>query len=368
MTRLIMLEGLPGTGKTTNSAFLQIQLERNGYGADWIHEVSRPQPLLFFGEACLTDGEYEAFSRTYPEAARVFGRIAVFLKNRVWIDLPEAEWNYLGLIGEDAFRALKEFDAWTVPLVKYKTLALERWAYFTEKALRDADTIYILDSAVFQAQIFWFLLNNEPYEDLERFVGQLLDIVRPLNPCLIYFYRDDPEATVGFLEKTRGIQCLQDIWERDKSKPYYRDKPAGAEGFRRFLRDYAAAAKKLFESAGCGKLAVEISEGDWPRYEDGLLSFLGIGRKPGPESVPQSGVYRNEALDCAITVDGLTITDPEGTVRRLTPKSGNEYYTECLPAVLRFEEPGRIVVSGRQICARWTTAGTVYEKCGVDRS
>ena len=39
MNRIILLEGLPGTGKTTNSYRLFEQLVRNGRDVRWLHEV-----------------------------------------------------------------------------------------------------------------------------------------------------------------------------------------------------------------------------------------------------------------------------------------------------------------------------------------
>jgi thymidylate kinase len=41
-SQLIMVEGLPSTGKTTNARFIHIQLERNNLKAEWIHEVAMP--------------------------------------------------------------------------------------------------------------------------------------------------------------------------------------------------------------------------------------------------------------------------------------------------------------------------------------
>ena len=65
--RLILLEGLPGTGKSTNSFRLYEQLIRNGMKAHWIHEVSQPHPTLFFTESCMTKEEYQDFTKKYPE-------------------------------------------------------------------------------------------------------------------------------------------------------------------------------------------------------------------------------------------------------------------------------------------------------------
>lgn len=78
-TRLVMLEGLPGTGKSTNSYFLSMQLGRNGKTVKWIHEVARPHPVLFFSEASLTYDEYNSILESKP----ILNRIAVFRKTQL---------------------------------------------------------------------------------------------------------------------------------------------------------------------------------------------------------------------------------------------------------------------------------------------
>ena len=94
-----------------------------------------------------------------------------------------------------------------------------------------------------------------------------------------------------------------------------------------------------------------------------MLSFLGVRRMPGPDAFPPSGVYVQEALGFVMRVDGLTMTDPTGKIRKLFPKSQNEFYVDWLPTVLRFEDE-KIIVSGWQICEQWTTTGMVYGKTG----
>ena len=340
-TRLILLEGLPSTGKTTNAQFLQIQLERNGYKTKWIHEVTRPHPTSFFNEAGFTYLEFAKF-------ADALNSVAVFRKNTVGIDLLEVEWNDLYDL-----KSLQEYDTWNFPHEKYKYFALDKWEHFAEEALR-TDEIYIIDGSIFQFQIFSFLFENVPYIELESFVNKLFDIIRPLNPSLIYFYRENVEATIRYLENDRGIQYLENMRERDKAWPYYQDKPTGAEGFKQFLRDYARFAELLFDSVSCKKVSIEISNADWNRYENEMLVFL--------EIKPLNGVYINEELNFEIKLDGLKIIDPCGNERKLIPKSANEFYVECLPTVLKFENAEQIVISGMQILERWTTTGTVYKK------
>ena len=360
-TKLILLEGLPGTGKSTNAYFLSRQLELNGYACRWIHEVARPHPVLFFDEASLTYEQYHAFTEQYPQAEPALRKTSIFRKNAVGIDLMELEWKYPDTVPPEALRHLRQFDVWNFPLARYKETAFEKWTHFVETVLED-HRVYLLDSAIFQFQIFTFLLKNIPFDEWQNFVLALLDILRPLCPKLIYFYREDPEDAIRFLEERRGIQFMEDIWRRDQNEPYYKGRPKGAEGHRQFLRDYARIAKALFDLADCRKLAVEITGQDWESRENSQLNFAGLTRKPYFRACPPEGTYRNEPTGFILTVQGNELMDPCGVKRALTPKSAQEFYVDSLPVLLLFDGPDSITVAGDQIAERWTATGTEFVK------
>ena len=155
MNRIILLEGLPGTGKTTNSYRLFEQLVRNGRDVRWLHEVSQPHPTLFFSESCLTKEEYRLFTEKYPEAENMLGIIAEVRATTVGIDYLTAARRMPGQENAAWYQELKQYDAMDFPLERYEPAALEKWEAFVNAALRN-DTIYILDSGIFQYQIFTF--------------------------------------------------------------------------------------------------------------------------------------------------------------------------------------------------------------------
>ncbi len=361
-TKLIMFEGMPGTGKTTNAQFLRIQLERNGKTVKWMHEVARPHPTLFFQEACMTYGEWDAFLQKYPDAAEILEKTAIRRDRTVGFDLLGLEWNYGAQIGETAMEALRQYDVWKFPIEKYREFALDKWTRFVEEAMHEKDVVYILDAGLLQFHIFTFLLQNIAYEELEKFVLTLADLIRPLNPSLIYFYRENPEKSISFLEARRGTAFLEYLWERDKKEAYYKDKPSGAEGARLFLKTYAFAASRLFSRIDFPKLAMEISKQDWKAYERKILSFIEIAYKPDMATIPPRGVYTNTQLHFEIEIDGYNMKDPGGTNRRLIPKSEDAFYVEGLPVIIQFNKTGTVTVVDGQINKRWTSLGTQFIK------
>lgn len=360
-SRLILLEGMPSTGKTTNSRFIQIQLERQGIGTEWIHEIAMPHPVLFFDEVGFTKDEYRHFIKEYPAAVGILDKIAIARENTVTVDLNLIQWYYKDEFDQGTYQALSQFDTWEFPIEKYKLFALDKWNYFTRQVLHNESKVYIVDSAIFQYQIFRFLFENRPCEELQDFVSEIGDIIKPLHPSLVFLYRENAEATIDYLEKDRGTSYLEYLYQRDKNQPYYQDKPGGAESFKQFLRDYSRMTNLLFHSFAGNKISLEISKGNWIDLEDEMLSFLGIGRTPDIEACAPNGIYKNRELGYSIKVENLSIVDPDGAERKLIPKKHNEFYVDWLPVILRFENGG-IVVAGSQICDRWSATGMKYDK------
>lgn len=353
-SRLLFIEGLPGTGKTTNSYFLLNQLERGGMNARWFHEVASPHPVLFFDQAVLAPNEYRALIGRYPEIEK----IAISSGKYVSVDLCEA-----GELpaGSGALEELKKYDTFGFDTGRYIEAALNRWERFARAAKSEDTEVYILDSALFQYQIFALQFKNAGYAALRAFVGQLTDIVRPLGPALIYLHRRRPEDAVDYLVRERGERMLGDLYERDRHQPYYISSPSGAEGGRRFLIDYGRAADRLYEDIDISKkLSIDISGNDWAEYEDRMLNFVRISRSEPIGAAAPPGRYVCRERGWEIVIEGQTMYEPNGKARRLTPRSDVEFRVDCLPVTLKFMGDGSFMTGGDQIAERWTAAGNVF--------
>ncbi len=367
--RLIMLEGLPGTGKSTNSYKLYEQMIHNGKKVHWLHEVSQPHPTLFFTESCLSKDEYHAFITKYPEIAEVMSEIAEVRKTTVGIDYEDVLRRCQKLCFKNPketkwFQELMEYDAFPTSLDRYEIQALEKWEAFAKKAAQDENMVFILDSSLFQYQIFTYLLKDAGYDRLSTFVQKILACLTPLNPLLIYLYRENTEDSIAYMKNQRGIKDLEHIWERDQEEPYYLNKQKDVTAFYDFLKDYADYATRLFDEIKCDKKKVEISENNWKAYEDEMLRWLGIDRKEAPVYNSISGTYVNSEYGFSFSIEDEEMTDPEGVRRHLSPESQKEFFVEGLPTILEFVDEKHIRLHGQQIIAPWTETGMVYAKNG----
>ncbi|SCX17190.1 hypothetical protein SAMN02910339_02397 [Lachnospiraceae bacterium YSD2013] len=360
--RLIMLEGLPGTGKSTNSFKLYEQLILGGKKVRWIHEVSQPHPVLFFTESCMTKEEYRDFKKKYPEVAALLDEVAEVRETTVGIDQET-----VGRRAQDAkeqawYQELLKYDAFPTSLDRYEFRALEKWAAFARNAAKDEDTIFILDSSFFQYQIFTYLLKAASYERLEEFVSKIAECIEPLNPLLIYLYREHTEDSIAFMKEQRGEQALVSTWERDKGEPYYQSKQKDVTAFYDFLKDYAKSAESLFETLKFDKRKIEISANNWKAYEDEMLGLLEIPRIEIPAYKAQEGTFVNAEHGLSFAIKDNVMKDPEGVQRHLSPKSQDEFFVEGIPTILKFFEEDSTRLLGQQIIPQWTETGTVYTR------
>lgn len=360
--RLILLEGLPGTGKSTNSFRLYEQLLLNGKETHWIHEVSQPHPVLFFTESCMTKEEYQSFKTKYPETAELLDEVAEIRKTTVGIDQEAIRRRCHEAEKQAWYQELLQYDAFPTALDRYERQALEKWEAFASNAAKEEDAVFILDSSIFQYQIFTYLLKAASYKRLETFVLKIAECIKPLNPLLIYLYREHTEDSIAYLKEQRGEKDLVSTWERDQGEPYYQKKQKDVTAYYDFLKDYAAYAKALFDALKLDKQKIEISENNWKAYEDAMLKLLGIRRVEMPAYQAADGTFVNAEHGFSFTIQDNVMIDPEGVERRLSPKSREEFLVWGIPTILEFTEENSIRLLGQQIIPQWTETGTVYTR------
>lgn len=362
---LVFLEGLPGVGKSTTSGILYRQFDRNGISSSWIHEVCRLHPVLFFNEAVFTRSEYEEWCRKFDQD-RILNSIAKRHESTVGVDLLQVEWHYRDQFSEEALAELQKKDAWNFSLTQYKEAALEKWREFASEAAKHPEKVYILDSCIFQYQIFCFQLEEAPKEELLEFVHTIWDIVKDLNPHLIYLYRESIEDQFEHVRRVRGEGFFQFMWERDRHNPYYQNRPYSVQAYYEFLRDYDLHLRELVKEAPCPKLSIEISEEEWDQYRAKQLQFLKLTDYPEPDFVFPCGIFRNASLDLTMKIessnDRYHLIDPTNATRWLYARSETEWFVQDYPVILRLINSNVIEIVGGNLTNRWTESGLLFER------
>jgi hypothetical protein len=200
-TRLILLEGVPCTGKTSTARFVSSQLRGWHPDVKLFTEEATVHPVEFTDHAFLTPWQYKAF----PEEDRV-----LFPAEKT--EDPEGYIVPLYDLHESLRAQLEPYKIYGCqPWEVERPLLLNRWRQFVAQALQE-ETIYIFDGVFFQNPIcemmMWFDL---PREEIDSFMKELADIIRPLSPLVIYLESDQIEARIREVSAERDYDWLLDL-------------------------------------------------------------------------------------------------------------------------------------------------------------
>lgn len=224
--RLVVVEGIMGSGKSTTMRFIAKHLQEAGRLALPVHERTDPHPVR------ATD-ELEHWFEPWKDAT------------------PE----------ELADRALA------------------KWTAFVEYTASKAE-IPVLDGQLFHGDLTHLLLMEADIALIAGYVHKLAAVIAPLNPFVLYLWQEDVEAAIRKVCAERGDAWIDYQVDWKLAAPYCRRRGyAGLDGLIALYRDYRSLTDDLFRELPLAKLAIENSGCDWPVYEKRILRELGLPMK-----------------------------------------------------------------------------------------
>lgn len=221
--RLIIVEGIMGSGKSTTMRFIAKALEESGRLALPIHERTEPHPV----------------------------------------------------------RATDDLEHWFEPWRdatprQLASSALARWAAFVEKARNDS-TIPVLDGQLFHGDLTHLLLMDADAALIADYVRALAATVAPLSPFVLYLWQEDVEKAIRTVCTERGPEWVNYQVNWKLAGPYcVRQGYRGLAGLISLYRDYRDLTDRLFEEIPLAKMAIENSRREWAAYQRQIMTALGL--------------------------------------------------------------------------------------------
>ncbi|WP_214729894.1 hypothetical protein [Exiguobacterium sp. s168] len=245
VTSLFLVEGLPGSGKTTTAEALTRVLQNQQINTRLHIEGDLNHPADYESIAYLTMDEWTDFQSKYASLdvlrfAEVFNDY-VLISYRQWQskqDVPEA-----------VLAFLQARDIYELPFELYQSMIFKKWEAFVAQALT-TDTTYVFECCFLQNPLTMGLIKYDlPKETLRAYINRLATIIAPLQPVLVYV--DQPDVERNF---RRALNERPPEWA-DGFVSYYTEQAygvnhslLGVEGTIAILRERKALEHQLLKT------------------------------------------------------------------------------------------------------------------------
>jgi len=295
-TKLILVDGLPGAGKSATAQRLWLHLLANGHRARWFHEHQADHPVCGYDEIDeLLQGGPEEFGR--------------------------------------------QVEA--------------RWAAFASEGSEDGITI--LEGSLFQITLGRLLGLGAAPQEAEAVCQRIAAHLHGLSPLFIYLTQED---VVGALRRVCDERegWEEGIVELIGASPYGQSRRLeGFAGMVQFFTHQQQVAGRLFAELPWRKLAIECSAREWEQYYGQMADALELGPlqpldRPFAELLPYLGRYRERGgtRECVLTSDGGTLYFNQGYyfTSRLLRRNADAFCFIAYPLELVFQRDGDGRVEG----------------------
>lgn len=206
--KLILIEGIPGSGKTTTAHFVAEWLRQRGVETALFLEGNLDHPADFESVACLDEREVVALKATFPAHAPLLESQATVLDGDHFFHYRRME-ESCPLCPPALIAALARYEIYELPVSKWRRLVQQRWQQFAASAAAGTIT-YVFECCFLQNPLTMLLgRNDEAVTAAQAFVLDLASAVQPLAPRLIYLCPGDVRHTLTTVAQQRPPAWLE---------------------------------------------------------------------------------------------------------------------------------------------------------------
>jgi hypothetical protein len=275
-TKLIMIEGIPGSGKTSTAQYIQDWVASQGLKAALYLEDAPNHPVDLDNLSYLDEKQYKDFISRFNRYRSVIEKITeksddgYLVFYRLWGKVSAEK------IPAELAQVLYAYDAHdSLPPEKYRALSLERWQKFGAQAKTD-DTVTIFECCLLQNPLTIFVgKHHQPIDQVKALILELAGFVEDLNPTLVLLRAGSAKQTLQRVIKTRPQAWIEGVEAYITGQGYGKaHKLSGMEGVFSFYEMMQEVEEEVASKLDWNKVLLDNTNWQWDLANKEIEAFL----------------------------------------------------------------------------------------------
>ncbi|MBU9707598.1 hypothetical protein KSP24_11740 [Paenibacillus sp. AK121] len=275
-SKLVLIEGLPGCGKTTTAQLVYEILTEMNITSQLFLEGNPEHPADYDGVAFFKKNECDELLNTHEKFKDLLSNLMIKQGNDYILEYRKVKIEYGPNFPDELLHAVFKHDIYELSLDQNRKLITERWMKFADRVLNGADT-FVFDCCFIQNPVTMGMIKHDAKkEDVISYVIELEIIVAPLSPLLIYVDQNDLDHSFRKAVKERPQEWSEGFIEYYTNQGYGKKQNyKGLEGTLQVLKARRELEEKIFNGLNITKIKVDNSsynKNDYKQVLKGILS------------------------------------------------------------------------------------------------
>lgn len=273
--KLVIIEGLPGSGKSTTAKLTKELLEQNEVNNKLILEGNLNHPADYDKVAYFDKKEFDELLGNNSSYRDLIIDISVKKSDGYFISYYIQKKRRKEELPNDLYKRIIENDIYELPLKVNRSVILKNWQRFVKKAKRE-DDIYIFECCFIQNPLTIGLVKyNASKERVFNYILDIEKLINKLNPTLIYLKQNDIEETFYKISKERPSKWLNSFLNYYTKQGYGLSKKlSGFSGTIEVLKKRLELELEIYEKLNMNKYLIDNSDYNIETLKNTLLSIF----------------------------------------------------------------------------------------------
>ncbi|MGQ3477326.1 hypothetical protein [Paenibacillus sp. TY11] len=275
-TKLVIVEGIPGSGKSTLSRYIHDILNMHKIESELFLEGNLRHPADYESVACMPNQELDKLRSIYFD---VFHYIDPFISlngNDSLIAYALAQQSAQNGIPSSLYEEIQRYEIYDgVSIEKYCELMIKRWGSFV-KDQREKENMMILECCFLQNPGCALLARHNAGND--RFIQHVLQIgeqIQELNPILFYLKQSNVRETIERVKTMRSQEWLDFVIWYHTEQDYGKKRGLhGYEGYIKFLEHRRELELHIIEQLPFQSFIIDNSDYDWENQQQIVSNII----------------------------------------------------------------------------------------------